>query len=162
VAEDPYRSPARDEIGAIVSEHRPRALHGVWMGFLLTFCVAILVLLAVTLGRDEDAIDVAKRAGMAVLFLIAAGFLGKSMRDDMTTRVTIGEDGLRHAVRDRVTTVRWGDVREVRLLRQNGRLKSITRLAGGDELALTHALSDFEGVVTALRARGVVPAGTAA
>ncbi|GAB4215389.1 MAG: hypothetical protein OHK0013_40910 [Sandaracinaceae bacterium] len=42
MAEDPYRSPARDEIGAIVSEHRPRALHGVWMGPLLTSCVATL------------------------------------------------------------------------------------------------------------------------
>jgi hypothetical protein len=29
-------------------------------------------------------------------------------------------------------------------------------------LALTHALSDFEGVVSALRSRGILPAGTTA
>jgi hypothetical protein len=153
----PYRSSARDDLGPVVSEHRPRALHAAWMGLLIAFCVGVLVLLVLTLGRDEDALDVAKRAGMGLLFLVATGFLGHSLWREMGTRVTVGRDGLRHEVRGKVVVARWADIGSVQIVRQNGAVKSLTLHVGSDELIVTSALSDFRALTDALVSRAILP-----
>lgn len=160
-SDDPYRSSARDDLGAVLSEHRPSALHALWMGLLVAFCVAVVIGLVLTAGRDHEALDTAKRAGMGLLFVIGAGALGHALRDQLTTRVTLGELGLRHEKRGRVVTARWGEIRSVRALRQNGSLKTITLDVGGEDLVITSGISGFADIAKALDRHRLMPGGPA-
>jgi hypothetical protein len=121
---------------------------------LAVLCLAIGILAVVVGARKDEAVEMAKGAGFALLFLTGGGVLAWFTWKEQQTWVELCTHGFVWACGAKRVTMRWSEIRSIEKMIVNGKLTTLILHARGEQVTVGDALSEFAMFVGALQARG--------
>ena len=151
-----YRTSENDEIGKVISSHGPKITSVAFMVMLTLFCLAVAVALVSVAMDQHESVEVMKRLGGAALFGVGGVILCWDTWRTARTRVEIGDRGLRH-ISSVIRVARWEEIESWKILRVNSSVRIQLQVRGAI-LDLTDRLTDFQGIVEALKRGRILPA----